>query len=84
MSDFAKQNLSCQDYESLTADWEQQLIRAGYQRSWSMENGCGWCSPDGGECQSTYDAWLAATNTPDDLRRGVTFEPPQPVYRKPF
>ena len=83
MSDFAKKNLNCDDYESLNQDWAKELCQLGWQRTWT-EDGPGWRSPDGGEGQSTYDAWIEATGTPDDLHLGLTKEPPVTPYRKPF
>lgn len=83
MSDFAKKNLNCDDYESLNQDWVSQLQQLGWQRTWT-EDGPGWRSPaSGSEGQSVYDAWREATGTPDDLHLGMTKEPPEPTYRKP-
>ena len=84
MSDFAKENLNSTDYDSLNQHWECQLKQLGWQRVWG-ENGPVWRSPDGeGDApQSLYDAWASATETPTDLRLGMTKEPPETPYRKP-
>jgi hypothetical protein len=89
MSEFEKKNLNCDDYESLTQDWAQQLRQLGYKRDceYDAETGefvSGWRASAGGPVQTTYEAWSDATNTPDDLKLGVTKEPPAPIYRKPF
>jgi hypothetical protein len=84
MSEFEKKNLNCDDYESLTQDWSNQLRQLGYHRAWDSDSSeYGWQSAAGGPVQTTYEAWSDATNTPDDLKLGVTKEPPAPVYRKP-
>ena len=84
MSDFSKENLNSCDYDHLNVIWERQLIQLGYKRVWG-EEGFGWCSPDSNDStpQSLYDAWADATGTPQDLRLGMTKEPPEPTYRKP-
>ena len=85
MSKFEKENLNCDDYQSLTQDWGNQLRQLGYHRAWDSENAeYGWQAEAGGPVQTTYEAWSDATSTPDDLKLGVTKEPPAPEYRKPF
>lgn len=85
MNEFAKENLNCDDYATMNCIWADQLRQLGWQRQWGPD-GPGWCPPDDaqGEPQSLYDAWVAATGTPDDLKLGMTKEPPEPQYRKPM
>jgi hypothetical protein len=83
MSEFAKENLCCEDYEAMCCAQAKQLEQAGWVRSYGPD-GPGWCPPDGGECVCTYDAWVKATDTPTDLHLGIDKEPPAPVYHKPF
>ncbi len=86
MSTFEKKNLSCDDYKSLTQDWENQLRQLGYQRAYEWDGDeyvNGWRASAGGPVQTTYEAWSDATNTPDDLKFGIEKEPPAPTYRKP-
>jgi hypothetical protein len=89
MSDFEKKNLNCNDYNSLTQDWVNQLCQLGYKRAfeWDSDSNTyvdGWRSEAGGPVQTTYEAWSDATSTPDDLKLGIEKEPPAPTYRKPF
>jgi hypothetical protein len=84
MSDFSRENLNCQDYDTLNAVWERQLCQLGWERTWGID-GLGWRSPGDVDSpgQSLYDAWSTATETPQDLKYGIEKEPPEPKYRKP-
>jgi len=89
MSEFAKDNLNSDDYETLNAMWRQQLCQSGdnWQPAYDWQNDrSGWRNvSDSADApvQSLYDAWRQATGTPDDLGLGMTHEPPEPRYRKP-
>ena len=74
-------NVSCNDYASMTDTWRRQLCQAGWEPTWGTdEHGhyqTMYRDGEGGESLSLYDAWLQATGNPADFHRAEhdkTFE----------
>jgi hypothetical protein len=87
---FSKEHLNHEDYRTLNDMYARELAQKGWVRTWGEnsdgEYGSGYRpanSDDGAPVQNLYEAWAAATGTPTDLERGVTYEPKPPVYRQP-
>lgn len=83
MSNFSDENVNAGCYKALNEDMGRQLKRLGWECTFDNEGNPAYESPSGQVVTNVYDAWCAATDSPNDLHYGIDKEPPQPKYVKP-